>query len=421
MEKAASIAVVCVITLIFCITSCVANTSGIYIDNELDRQSVLVKRIPHSQKGAIKQEILNLLGLDKKPKPNAKGTKYSAPHYMLDLYNTLEVGSLGDLREEEEEYMVRRHIQARNLTLPGMEDRVGKADMIMSFVHHSPKDNIKLRHQASRRYYFDFKEVPSEQVIIGAELRLFKKANKADTTYKINIYNIKVGSDISDRVLELEVNTTVYSDYEGWVEFNMTDLARHWNFFPANNLGLYMTITDSKENDVDPRDAGLIGKKGAEDKQPFLVAFFKALQEVRVRHSRGAGRKKRKNLDTSTAMQDEPFGFGSPNKHAGKACQMKTLFVSFRDLQWQEWIIAPEGYSAFYCQGECSFPLNIHMNATNHAIVQTLVHLMNPFGVPKPSCAPTKLTPISVLYFDDSNNVILKKYKNMVVRACGCH
>lgn len=42
----------------------------------------------------------------------------------------------------------------------------------------------------------------------------------------------------------------------------------------------------------------------------------------------------------------------------------------------QDWIIAPEGYAAFYCDGECSFPLNAHMNATNHAIVQTLVGIL---------------------------------------------
>ena len=41
----------------------------------------------------------------------------------------------------------------------------------------------------------------------------------------------------------------------------------------------------------------------------------------------------------------------------------------------KDWIIAPEGYAANYCDGECSFPLNAHMNATNHAIVQTLVRL----------------------------------------------
>lgn len=39
----------------------------------------------------------------------------------------------------------------------------------------------------------------------------------------------------------------------------------------------------------------------------------------------------------------------------------------------QDWIIAPEGYAAYYCEGECAFPLNNYMNATNHAIVQTLV------------------------------------------------
>lgn len=50
-----------------------------------------------------------------------------------------------------------------------------------------------------------------------------------------------------------------------------------------------------------------------------------------------------------------------------------------RQLLWlwfssdQDWIIAPEGYAAYYCEGECAFPLNSDMNATNHAIVQTLV------------------------------------------------
>ena len=42
---------------------------------------------------------------------------------------------------------------------------------------------------------------------------------------------------------------------------------------------------------------------------------------------------------------------------------------------------------------------------------------MNPEYVPKPCCAPTKLNAISVLYFDDNTNVILKKYRNMVVRG----
>lgn len=61
------------------------------------------------------------------------------------------------------------------------------------------------------------------------------------------------------------------------------------------------------------------------------------------------------------------------------------------------------------------------MNATNHAIVQTLVHLLDPSSGYEPSCAPTELSSISVLYYEDSGNLILKKYKNMVVRSCGCY
>ena len=104
-----------------------------------------------------------------------------------------------------------------------------------------------------------------------------------------------------------------------------------------------------------------------------------------------------------------------------KGCQKRVLRVSFRDLNWQDWIIAPEGYEAYFCHGDCDFPLNSHMNATNHAIVQTLAHLMNPDEVPKPCCAPTQHSGISVLYLDDSSNVVLKKYRNMVATRCGCH
>lgn len=49
-----------------------------------------------------------------------------------------------------------------------------------------------------------------------------------------------------------------------------------------------------------------------------------------------------------------------------------TIFLHL-SLCIQDWIIAPEGYAAYYCEGECAFPLNSYMNATNHAIVQTLV------------------------------------------------
>ena len=56
-----------------------------------------------------------------------------------------------------------------------------------------------------------------------------------------------------------------------------------------------------------------------------------------------------------------------------------------------------------------------------HLMVQRPMDAPTDMDIPKAMCAPTELSAISVLYFDDDQNVILKKYKNMVVRACGCH
>ncbi|XP_025243455.1 bone morphogenetic protein 8B-like [Theropithecus gelada] len=129
-------------------------------------------------------------------------------------------------------------------------------------------------------------------------------------------------------------------------------------------------------------------------------------------------------LVVEVSSRRQPFTIGErpvPGTGLQPVCRRHELYVSFQDLGWLDWVIAPQGYSAYYCEGECSFPLGSCMNATNHAILQSLVHLMTPDAVPKACCAPTKLSATSVLYYDSSNNVILRKHRNMVVKACGCH
>ncbi|KAK7463912.1 hypothetical protein BaRGS_00038078 [Batillaria attramentaria] len=89
-------------------------------------------------------------------------------------------------------------------------------------------------------------------------------------------------------------------------------------------------------------------------------------------------------------------------------------------LGGNDWIVAPDGYNAYYCQGDCNFPLAHHLNSTNHAIVQTLVNSVDPSAVPKACCVPTELSAISMLYLDEWDKVVLKNYQDMVVEACGC-
>ncbi|CAL9689901.1 unnamed protein product [Knipowitschia caucasica] len=101
-------------------------------------------------------------------------------------------------------------------------------------------------------------------------------------------------------------------------------------------------------------------------------------------------------------------------------CKARRLYIDFRDVGWQDWIIAPQGYMANYCLGECPFPLSEKLNGTNHAILQTLVHSLDPHGTPQPCCVPIRLSPISMLYYDNNDNVVLRHYQDMVVDECGC-
>eukprot|EP00069_Balaena_mysticetus_P003737 bmy_00857T0 len=245
-----------------------------------------------------------------------------------------------------------------------------------------------------------------------------------------------LSQELTDSDLFLLDTRAVWASEEGWLEFDITATSNLWVLTPQHNMGLQLSVVTrdgesaelgprvvglrflrGRRLDINPRAAGLVGRDGPYDKQPFMVAFFKA-SEVRVRSARSAaGRRRQQGRSRSAPAQDVSRASSASDYNSSElktACRKHELYVSFQDLGWQ-------GYAANYCDGECSFPLNAHMNATNHAIVQTLVHLMNPEYVPKPCCAPTKLNAISVLYFDDNSNVILKKYRNMVVRACGCH
>ncbi|ETE72770.1 Growth/differentiation factor 6-A, partial [Ophiophagus hannah] len=50
----------------------------------------------------------------------------------------------------------------------------------------------------------------------------------------------------------------------------------------------------------------------------------------------------------------------------------------------------------------------------------TLMNSMAPESTPPSCCVPSKLSPISILYTDSGNNVVYKQYEDMVVESCGC-
>ncbi|NWT89574.1 BMP3 protein, partial [Lanius ludovicianus] len=102
-------------------------------------------------------------------------------------------------------------------------------------------------------------------------------------------------------------------------------------------------------------------------------------------------------------------------------CARRYLRVDFADIGWSEWIISPKSFDAYYCSGECRFPIPKAMKPSNHATIQSIVRAVGVVpGIPEPCCVPDKMSSLSILFFDENKNVVLKVYPNMTVESCAC-
>ena len=79
----------------------------------------------------------------------------------------------------------------------------------------------------------------------------------------------------------------------------------------------------------------------------------------RRRNNRARGRRRNQSsLMTLLRNPDDQLNDRQRSTAADGACKKKRLRVSFADVGWGEWIIAPDFFDAFYCDGFCNFPMS---------------------------------------------------------------
>ncbi|XP_004752588.1 growth/differentiation factor 3 [Mustela nigripes] len=189
---------------------------------------------------------------------------------------------------------------------------------------------------------------------------------------------------------------------QGVVHFNLLDVAKVWNNNPRKNLGLLLEILVKRT-----RDPGVnfqLQDTCARLRQSFQASLL--LVSLNPEQCHPSSRRRREAIP-------------APKASCKNLCHRHQLFINFRDLGWHKWIIAPKGFMANYCHGDCPFSLTTSLNSSNYAFMQALMHAVDP-AVPQAVCIPTKLSPISMLYQDNDDNVILRHYEDMVVDECGC-
>ncbi|XP_061694577.1 inhibin beta A chain-like isoform X2 [Syngnathoides biaculeatus] len=141
---------------------------------------------------------------------------------------------------------------------------------------------------------------------------------------------------------------------------------------------------------------------GDRSHRPFLMAALRATEDV-------ARRRTARSLECDGKT---------------RTCCKQQFYVSFKDIGWNDWIIAPSGYHANYCEGDCpNHVASVGGSALSfHAAVinQYRMRGYGPFQNIKSCCVPTRLRAMSMLYFDHEQMIVKKDIPNMIVEQCGC-
>uniref|UniRef100_A0A673AC16 Bone morphogenetic protein 10 n=1 Tax=Sphaeramia orbicularis TaxID=375764 RepID=A0A673AC16_9TELE len=435
----------------------VVDPSMLEQDSNMDMQSLLE---------SLKEQFLrtfNLSGMGPPPLPDGS-TREEPPEYMVELYNRFAndrtamptANIIRSFKNEDSSPSVvgaggvRRHLLLFNVSIPHHE-RVTAAEL---------------------RLY----------TLVQTDRHLYAGVDRKVTIYELESHdgddnmtdeNPMRGDTFREETERIELvelaSRQVYGTDNGWEAFDLTAAVQRWrksDHGTTHQLEVHIASVASEDptqnvaqehEDNNPTEGDMKIDISPEEKhKPLLIVFSddqssdhrddkRELNEM-IDHEtsnmvlqndltglNGLWGDMDKDKDEEEAEPDEEdliqmrsnliYDTASRIRRNAKGnhCKKQSLYVEFKDIGWDSWILAPTGYDAFECTGICSFPLTKHVTPTKHAIVQTLININSPQKAARACCVPTKLDPISLLYLDDTGVVTYKyKFEGMVVAECGC-
>ncbi|XP_027965386.1 growth/differentiation factor 6 [Eumetopias jubatus] len=371
--------------------------------------------------------------------PPGRGPRVVPHEYMLSIYRTYSI--------------------AEKLGINASFFQSSKsANTITSFVDRGLDD---LSHTPLRRqkYLFDVSTLSDKEELVGAELRLFRQEPATPWGPPAGPLHVQLFPCLSPLLLDARTLDPQGAPRAGWEVFDVwqglrqqpwkqlcLELRAAWGEPGAGEAEAHAPAPQQPPP-PDLRSLGFGRRVRPPQERALLVVFTRSqrknlfaemreqLGSAEVAGPGGAGAEGSWQPPSgapdagpwlpSSGRRRRRTAFASRHgkRHGKKSrlrCSKKPLHVNFKELGWDDWIIAPLEYEAYHCEGVCDFPLRSHLEPTNHAIIQTLMNSMDPGSTPPSCCVPTKLTPISILYIDAGNNVVYKQYEDMVVESCGC-
>jgi len=124
-------------------------------------------------------------------------------------------------------------------------------------------------------------------------------------------------------------------------------------------------------------------------------------------------------------------------------CCREKLYISFADIGWDNWILQPKGYDAYFCRGSCSSVASVAQAASHHSSLLVscdwfsfigiwtnwnllkLQKILSTNGTRKPldlvpCCTAKQYSSLQLVVVDSNNTATVKTLPNMIVESCGC-
>ncbi|KAI4454776.1 tgf-beta family [Holotrichia oblita] len=351
----------------------------------------------HIRLEAIKREILSKLGLRHKP-----NVTHALPRDLIEkTYRTIT-------GERQDDTLRARNSGARsaNYDTVDVDDYYGKTSEIISFAEQGFRINgnrlLEFRVNAELGRNGQEFRVKSATFWLRADLR-YSRNLKCKTTH---VYVFKFLSPLGQ---DINLSSQEFSDFTedpisirldetkvGWQKIDMTSMVSNWSSTSARDkLRLFVDCSCCSNWQIH-----ILNKetdKKTDPSRPFLVIETDPTTSKRVR---------RRSMECSPDLGDQ--------------CCKQPFYVSFDKLGWKEWIIAPAGYYANYCKGECGPHRTPDTYATYHThVIEQFSKNYHLSGM-QPCCAPMRFSSISLIYYDMNHNIIKRDLPKMVVDECGC-
>lgn len=184
----------------------------------------------------------------------------------------------------------------------------------------------------------------------------------------------------------------------GWQKLDVTLIVRKWLLENSRErLRLFVDCSCCSNWNVHIFNTDENERKINDTNRPFLVIHTDPTTSKRVR---------RRALDCSI--------------DSGNQCCKQRFYVSFKQLGWDDWVIAPQGYYANYCRGDCGHHRTPDTFVTYHTHVIEEIRKTHHLSGMQPCCAPLKFSSMSLIYFGPDSNIIKRDLPKMVVDECGC-